>query len=338
MFFLATLALASLPQSAPQVAPAAPRAFSARAAQERAQERAQESARKRAQELAQEREQEREQESARKRAQERAQERVQKSAPAPGGWLGVQPGDDEQPGVPLSAIIRLTPAARAGLRPGDRILSIDGAALDAPAQLLKHVQRKAPGGEITLRIRREVALELDGATRADDGSLALGVVLPQVGDGADPAACLRISEIRARTPAQRAGLAAGDRIVALDGKKLGAHADLVAHMHTIEAPREVRVSFERKLSVRLEQPPAPAQAEVAPPPAAPRAFPGAVEPSLPRLARQRPGAGAPPPLPGVELEAELRALRADLAALREELAQLRAELRARREPREPQTR
>jgi hypothetical protein len=74
---------------------------------------------------------------------------------APAGLWGLALGPaDDAGGLPVRAVARGSAAAAAGLRPGDRLLSIDGrwtdSALDCAAAAMEH----RPGRAVPVRIRR----------------------------------------------------------------------------------------------------------------------------------------------------------------------------------------
>jgi serine protease Do len=105
-------------------------------------------------------------------AELRAQGHIQR------GWLGValRESDDATAGlsgVPSGAspggasgsvivadVERDSPALRAGLRPGDVILGVNGDAIDSSRALIRAVAAVPPGGSVRLRVRRQ-ARELD---------------------------------------------------------------------------------------------------------------------------------------------------------------------------------
>ncbi len=74
------------------------------------------------------------------------------------GWLGVSvqdaPGQGTRTGVSIANIDRSGPAARAGLRPGDVVLAIDGARVETAQGLIKAVAATPPGNPVKLTIRR----------------------------------------------------------------------------------------------------------------------------------------------------------------------------------------
>jgi serine protease Do len=70
------------------------------------------------------------------------------------GWLGVSV-DDSQNGVNIANVERTSPAARAGLRPGDTILMLNGERIETARGLIRAVAAVSPGTSVTLSIRRQ---------------------------------------------------------------------------------------------------------------------------------------------------------------------------------------
>jgi serine protease Do len=77
------------------------------------------------------------------------------------GWLGVTVQEaPANPGVPpvgviIGAVDRTGPAARAGLRAGDTLLSVNGEKVDTARGLIKAVAATAPGNSVRLAVRRQ---------------------------------------------------------------------------------------------------------------------------------------------------------------------------------------
>jgi membrane-associated protease RseP (regulator of RpoE activity) len=89
-----------------------------------------------------------------------AQDRVWLRQVGP-GWLGisyethwVQRGDECEPRLFIEHVVHGSPAERAGLRPGDAILALNGRPLP-PSGLQSLSTRIAPGDSLTLRLRRD---------------------------------------------------------------------------------------------------------------------------------------------------------------------------------------
>ncbi|MBV9538783.1 MAG: trypsin-like peptidase domain-containing protein [Acidisphaera sp.] len=76
------------------------------------------------------------------------------------GWLGVTLQEDDDNagrrgnGVTIGAVDRTGPAARAGLRPGDVLYSVNGERVDSTRALVKTVAATAPGNSVRLAVRR----------------------------------------------------------------------------------------------------------------------------------------------------------------------------------------
>ena len=77
------------------------------------------------------------------------------------GWLGVSVqdlpgahGPRSNTGVAIAKIDRTGPAAKAGLKPGDVVLAVNGTRVDTAQSLIKAVAATAPGNAVTLTVRR----------------------------------------------------------------------------------------------------------------------------------------------------------------------------------------
>jgi regulator of sigma E protease len=138
-------------------------------------------------------------------------------------WGTLMAGVD-RPTAVVGAVERGSPAAAAGIRPGDRILAVGGERVRWWEEVERAV-RARPAGHVTLSIARpgseatqQVALEV--ATRAgvdvfrDNLDVGwLGLQHPR------QKAVLGITD--AGSPAARAGLRSGDRVVAVAGHEVG---------------------------------------------------------------------------------------------------------------------
>jgi serine protease Do len=75
------------------------------------------------------------------------------------GWLGVAISDVDGPnGVPamvsVTSVERAGPAARAGLRPGDRLLAVNGRPVHDTGALIRAIAAVPPGQIARLTLRR----------------------------------------------------------------------------------------------------------------------------------------------------------------------------------------
>lgn len=129
-------------------------------------------------------------------------------------WVGT-----EEPAAVLAQPTASTPAAKAGVAAGDRIVAVDGQAvqswMDARWRLMRHM---GSGGTATLTLeqagqgsRREVAVAITGGLPDDEqedflAEAGLALQLPRA----------RVADVVADGAGVRAGLRAGDLIVGLD--------------------------------------------------------------------------------------------------------------------------
>jgi serine protease Do len=70
------------------------------------------------------------------------------------GWLGVSV-EDGTDGVTVAGVERSSPAARAGIRAGDVILSVNGDHIDSSRGLIRSIAAVVPGKDVSLSIRRQ---------------------------------------------------------------------------------------------------------------------------------------------------------------------------------------
>jgi serine protease Do len=70
------------------------------------------------------------------------------------GYLGVQVTQTSN-GLEIAEVVADSPAAKAGLKPKDMLLKIDGKALNSPEELPRMLSRKKPGDEIKVEYSRD---------------------------------------------------------------------------------------------------------------------------------------------------------------------------------------
>jgi regulator of sigma E protease len=128
-------------------------------------------------------------------------------------WIGVS-----RPAPVVGSVERTSPAAAAGIVPGDRIVAIDGTAMQSWADVETAVHEKA-GATLHLSleragVRREVAV----AAQTRSGMDIVGVPGEVGWIGAYHERQLAVVAVPSpASPAARAGLVSGDRIVSVDG-------------------------------------------------------------------------------------------------------------------------
>lgn len=103
-------------------------------------------------------------------------------------WLGVELGTAPGGGVLVKAVVRRSPAAKAGVLAGDLVLEVDGTAVRAPRELQREVGSHAPGDTCPLTVRRagaDLVLEAELGRAPAPGETArlelVGVLAPELG-------------------------------------------------------------------------------------------------------------------------------------------------------------
>ncbi|MBK7642602.1 MAG: Do family serine endopeptidase [Planctomycetes bacterium] len=167
------------------------------------------------------------------------------------GWLGVslQPltselassfGLSDAKGALVAQVLPGTPAAKAGFQAGDIVRELDGKQVQSSKVLRQRVADLVPGTKVDLLVERDgkqQTLTVELGNRSEDGEQALarpaspsddsvhwGVSLLDLTParaqqlGLSDADGVLITEVAPSSPAERAGLQAGERIVAVAGE------------------------------------------------------------------------------------------------------------------------
>jgi serine protease Do len=164
------------------------------------------------------------------------------------GWMGVTIGavsEDlaktfglkEAKGAVIGSVTERSPAEKAGLKPEDLVLAVDGRPVQNNSDLSSYIASKAPGTSVKLSVlrdgeRRDVSVVLgtfpDGDEEKDDSQARrqrLGMTLrdlsPDLADRLDLPRATKgvvVGAVEAGEAAEEAGLQRGDVIVAVNGK------------------------------------------------------------------------------------------------------------------------
>jgi M6 family metalloprotease-like protein len=154
---------------------------------------------------------------------------VKPRASAVPGYLGIHVTADAAGPLTIDQVQAGSPAAGAGLRPGDIVRRVDGSRVKTAAALREQLQGREPGAAVVLDIERagkaqEIRVQVAAtsrplsaeAARLKAGSalafLGVQVAAPPEGSG------VRVEQITPASPAAAAGLAVGDLILEIDGK------------------------------------------------------------------------------------------------------------------------
>jgi PDZ domain-containing secreted protein len=208
-----------------------------------------------------------------------------------GGAIGAGPVMTIQVKEPGAVVVDVEPdgpAVEAGLKQGDVIVALDDHELDEE-ELADVIASYEPGDAVTLEVKspgdeeaREVEVVL-GEDPDDEGAAYLGVrywssssfwersrILPSIALGGWPAVTYvlpgrcegaLIVHVEEGSPAEEAGLRAGDVVVAVDGEEVDGFEDLAGAIADREPGDEVTLAIwladgdEREVEVTLEENP-----------------------------------------------------------------------------------
>lgn len=304
-----------------------------------------------------------------KRAKVVQPEQVAPPTDAPRVWLGLSVrtvGEDVQDGserqLEIGAVVAGSPAADAGLRDGDRLTAVDGEHVASHEQLIGHLRSLDPGAELRVTLRRKLEAELDSGQvqgSSNDQHVRLGVSLGDIKDQSELRdARIQITSVVKGSPAEKAGVKAGDELISIDGDTFDSTDDVVARIGEHHSGDRVQMWVERTLRVRVAERPGSASLERETPrdnmpegttPPTPPSTPFGVVPrgqapqtvpQTPPMPRGKPRFFVPRPTPptaprptprddngddngpGVTAD-ELRQLTSELRQLRQEIAELR---------------
>ena len=115
-----------------------------------------------------------------------------------------------------------SPAERAGIRPGDQIVSVDAAPIDSRESFETALSTRGPGKPMKIVLRRDGGDRTVTVTgQPPPADYGVRVLREQLGMSVRPArGGLRISIVDARGPAAQAGLQNGDLLLALNGTQV----------------------------------------------------------------------------------------------------------------------
>ncbi|HVG55860.1 MAG TPA: trypsin-like peptidase domain-containing protein [Vicinamibacterales bacterium] len=173
-------------------------------------------------------------------------------------------------GVILADVLPGSPAAQAGLRPGDLVVSLDGKAMENGRQLHVNLYRRLIGDVIALQVLRDgktlnVAVAMtersdpfSGLSQASDPRQHLVPRLGILGVDLDPRIAAMIPVLRVKSgvvvastaargiDAREGGLAAGDVVYAVNQKPVGSLGALRAALDEFKSGDAIVLHLERR--------------------------------------------------------------------------------------------
>ncbi len=170
-------------------------------------------------------------------------ERADDEAPALGVLTGSCPGK----AVCVKGTIPFSPAAEAGIEPGDYILSVDGTEVTSPAALKKIIASQKSEAEVTLKVWRqgeEMERKVQLASKADqlpkNHDAWLGVML-----ASDEKDGIRIDHIVPGSPASDSELEEGDRLLKVKNDEIKDAESFVEKIEEMGPGDELKMTIRR---------------------------------------------------------------------------------------------
>lgn len=166
-----------------------------------------------------------------------------------GGLMGVSlKGADMFADPPLIAAVRpKSPAFQAGLKPEDKIVSIDGAPVKRHTQLLHAINRRYAGETVKVGVQRgEEIFERDITLvdRLDPYQRAFLGFLP-LHDGTPGATGAAVRFVYPDSPASKAGLQPGDVVTGLNGEAIASREALLEKASLLEPGKKAALEVDR---------------------------------------------------------------------------------------------
>jgi serine protease Do len=174
------------------------------------------------------------------------------------GFLGVVLGDDENRAV-VKSVADDGPAAKAGIRAGDVIVSVNGTPVASAKALIDAIRAKRPGDRVEVVLTRGDKRETVTATLGGRpggrmlrmpgtpmipfafGSHArLGVSVVELTDqlraffGVEDGKGALVATVEADSPAAKAGIRAGDVVVSVGERSVSSAMDVIAALRALE--------------------------------------------------------------------------------------------------------
>ncbi|MGA2061843.1 MAG: PDZ domain-containing protein [Thermoguttaceae bacterium] len=141
-----------------------------------------------------------------------------------------------------------SPAAEAGLKPGDRIVEVEGRKISRSAEFREEIYRRYAGDKIELAVLRgkeRLERELTLVEKIPAYQRPFLGVLPMRGGGE---AGVKIRYVFPDGPAAKAGIIAGDAVLSIDGKAVNKREDLIEALlgYQSDQPVDLEVLHEGK--------------------------------------------------------------------------------------------
>ena len=168
------------------------------------------------------------------------------------GVLGVSlKGSNLYTGEPIVAACRQkSPAALAGIKPGDRIVEIEGRAVARSAELREALGRRYAGDTIritVLRGKQRISRDIKLVAKLEPFQHGFLGILPLRGPDEEG---VRVRYVYPQSPAAAAGIVAGDLLVSLAGEPIEGRIALMEQIGVLEPGTTVKLELRRGDALR----------------------------------------------------------------------------------------
>ncbi len=176
-------------------------------------------------------------------------------------YMGIIGEDAEGGGAKITDVTKDGPAEKAGLKPGDIVVSVGETKVAGYEKFVDQFLDKKPGDKLKLTVKRDgktVPIEVTlGSRPISEKKTNLTPVAgfrPGMGDP------LTVESVTDDGPAAKAGILPGDAIVAVDGRKVESLTDYITIVRTKKPGDQItltilREKMEKKIAVTLAAPP-----------------------------------------------------------------------------------
>ena len=166
--------------------------------------------------------------------------------------LGMRISSGAEGQLTVSALPLDSVAAEAGLRQGDRIISINGQTFNSRQEINQYLQR-FPGNELAIEVDRagerqtmmidvteiNVAAQDDRPAEANDQRPALGITLTE------DRGALFVRSVAPRSPAAEVGLRPGDHLLSINGQQFRSTNDFIGAVANLQPGQQIELVIGR---------------------------------------------------------------------------------------------
>lgn len=154
-------------------------------------------------------------------------------------------GEDKEGKIVLTSVTKDGPAAKAGLKVGDTIVSESGKPLKNYKAWIDGNRQRAVGDQVILNITRgdeNLAITVSLGKRPGTGATSTAIMGIQ---GTDDSQGAKLNQITRGGPSEKAGLKANDIVTQVGDKKIKSYSELIAEIRRRKPNDEMKVAVKR---------------------------------------------------------------------------------------------